>query len=73
MKKIETIIKTLKQDTNNTTDITYRKKKVCNKDIYIIYNEPLTSSDNISDFIIRSLDKINKQYKIVNRLSKIND
>lgn len=63
MKKIETIIKTLKQDTNNTTDITYRKKKVCNKDIYIIYNEPLTSSDKISDFIIRSLDKINKQYK----------
>lgn len=71
MKKIETIIKTLKQDTNNTTDITYRKKKVCNKDIYIIYNEPLTSSDKISDFIIRSLDKINKQYKKPKNLNNI--
>ena len=43
MEKIETIITSLKKDTNNTSDITYRKKKVCNKEIYIIYNEPLTS------------------------------
>ena len=71
MEKIETIITSLKKDTNNTSDITYRKKKVCNKEIYIIYNEPLTSSDKISDFIIRSLDKINKQYPKPKNLENI--
>ncbi len=59
---IENIVKKIKKETNNNNDITYRKKYVCGKTLYIIYNEPLTSSDKISDFIIRSLDKINLTY-----------
>ncbi len=59
---IENIVNKLKKDTNQNDDITYRTKYICGKKIYIIYNEPLTSSDKISDFIIRSLDKINDKY-----------
>ncbi len=60
--KLEEIILRLKKDTNHASDITYRKKIVCKKVVYLIYNEPLTSSDKISDFIVRSLDRINKTY-----------
>ena len=56
--RLEAIINTLKKDTNYSDNITYRKKNICHKVIFIIYNEPLTSSDKISDFIIRSLDRI---------------
>ena len=56
--KLENIINKIKKDTNYTTDITYRKKIIGKRNIYIIYNEPLVSSDKISDFIIRSLDRI---------------
>ena len=50
------IIERLKKDTNNTDDIIIRKMKVSKRNLYIIYIESLTSSDKISDFIIRSLD-----------------
>ena len=63
MKEIDQIVANLKKDTKESGDITYREKQVCKKKVYIIYNEPLTSSDKISDFIIRSLDHINKTYK----------
>ena len=63
MEKIDTIINRLKKDTNQVNDITYRHKYVCGNKLWIIYNEPLTSSDKISDFIIRSLDRINTKYK----------
>lgn len=52
------IITKLKKETNNLSDIIYRKKIINKKSVYIIYNEPLTSSDKISDFIIRSLTNI---------------
>ena len=70
-KFLRKIILKIKKDTNYVSDITYRKKIVCNKVIYIIYNEPLTSSDKISDFIIRSLDKINNYSTKKNSLEKI--
>lgn len=56
------IINKIKKETNNNTDIIYRKKIINNQQIYIIYSESLTSSDTISDFIIRSLDIINNKY-----------
>jgi len=56
------IIERLKKDTNNTDDIIIRKMKVSKRNLYIIYIESLTSSDKISDFVIRSLDKINLNY-----------
>ena len=64
MNDIEYIVKKLKSDTNNTDYTTYREKTVCNKKVIIIYIDPLTSSDKISDFIIRSLDRINRLYQI---------
>lgn len=57
---IENIIKKLKEETNYLEDIFYRKKIIHKQTVYIIYNEPLTSSDKISDFIIRSLNNIDK-------------
>ena len=55
---MDNIIDRLKKDTNNGDFIIYRKKRLLFKDIYIIYNETLTSSDSISNFIIRSLNNI---------------
>lgn len=71
MKDIEQIVEQIKKDTKQSDDITYRKKEVCQKVVYVIYNEPLTSSDKISDFIIRSLDRINKNYKKKEELGPI--
>ena len=65
------IVERLKKDTNNVEDITYREKVVCKKRITLIYTEPLTGSDKISDFIVRSLDKINKLNKNKNLLDAI--
>lgn len=71
MDSIDNIVNRLKKDTNNNDDITYRYKYVCGKKLWIIYNEPLTSSDKISDFIIRSLDRINDKYKNTSDLKEI--
>ena len=71
MKKIEEIVKKIQTDTNQVEDITYQKKIVLKKQIYIIYNESLTGSDKISDFIVKSLEKINKQKKKRNILETI--
>mgnify|MGYP003296435516 CR=1 FL=1 len=43
------------KETNNTDDIIIRKKIVSQKTLYIIYIESLTSSDKISDFVIKEL------------------
>ena len=58
LNNIEEIVNKLKKETNNLDDIIYREKYIDKKKIYIIYNEPLTSSNKISDFIIRSLNNI---------------
>lgn len=63
MNNIEGIVKKLKKDTNNVGDITYRVKFVNKKKVYVIYNEPLTGGDKISNFIMRSLDYINVKYE----------
>ena len=71
------VVKKLKEETNDLKDIIYRKKKMGGKYVYIIYNEPLTSSDKISDFVIRSLNNIarSRSRKLIdlmeNDLSKI--
>lgn len=71
MKNIDFIVNKLKTETNNTDYTTYREKIVCGKKIIIIYIDPLTASDKISDFIVRSLDRINKIYKKHDDLGKI--
>lgn len=61
LEDIEQIIKRLKEETNHLSDIVYRKKIIHKKTIYILYNEPLTSSDKISDFIVRSLNHMEQE------------
>lgn len=55
------IIEKFKKETNNNPFIVYREKKLKKKNIYIIFNDSLISNDKISDFVIRSLDKIDEK------------
>lgn len=71
LENTEQIIKKLKEETNQLTDIIYRKKIIQKKQVYVIYNEPLTSSDKISDFIIRSLTYIEQEKSSVSLLEQI--
>lgn len=59
---IDKIVEKLKKDTNEASDITYRMMVVNKRRVWVIYIEALTSSDKISDFIIRSLNGIDKKY-----------
>lgn len=65
------IINRIKTETNNLDNVIYRKKKILFKDIHIIYIDALIASDKISDFVIRSLNKIHiPTYKnILNRIN----
>lgn len=65
------IINNLKYKTNYDGNIIYRKKTIMFKSIYIIYNQTITSSDNISNYIIRSLNKIHipTYNNIINKIS----
>ena len=56
------IIDKLKKDTNNSSYIVYREKYISKRKIDIIYNETLSDSDKLSDFILRSLDQIDTIY-----------
>lgn len=56
------LIKKLKKDTNNSSYIIYREKYIKKTKIDIIYNETLTDSDKLSDFILKSLDYIETIY-----------
>lgn len=71
VKYMQNIINKLKKATNNNDNIIYRKKKVFYKTIYLIYNETITSSMIISDFIIRSLNNIHNPtyHNILNNIT----
>lgn len=56
------MINKLKEDTNYNNSIIYRELNINKTKIFIVYFEPLTSSVKISDFVIRSLNKIKKTY-----------
>lgn len=56
------MINKLKEDTNYNNSIIYRELNINKTKIFIVYFEPLTSSIKISDFVIRSLNKIKKTY-----------
>ena len=65
------IINRIKKETNNLDNVIYRKKKILFKEIYIIYIDALISSDKISDFVIRSLNRIHipTYNNIINKIS----
>ncbi len=71
VKYMQSIINKLKINTNNNDNIIYRKKYLLYKKIYIIYNETITSSSSISDFILRSLNYlyIPTYHNILNHIS----
>lgn len=52
------MIEKLKKDTNQVSDIIYKHIKIKNKTIIIIYSEVLTSSENISESILKNISKI---------------
>lgn len=56
------IIDKLKKDTNNSSYVIYREKYIKKHKIDIIYNETLTDTNKLSDFIFRSLDHIESIY-----------
>ena len=65
-------INRLKKETNNIDDIYYRDMSINDKKITIVFNEPLVSSQTISDFVIRSLNNIktnNIYTEITNNIS----
>ncbi len=69
----EDIVKYIKKETSNTSDITYREVSVLDETIYLVFSEPMTSSSDISDFVIRSIKDIIKANEESNKLTKINN
>lgn len=69
----EDIVKYIKKETSNTSDITYRKVEVLGEIIYLVFSEPVTSSSDISDFVIRSINNITKTNENKEKLEKIKD
>ncbi len=54
-KNIKQNIKTIKNNTKNNPDYKYKEIKLLNHKICLIYNEPLTSSDKIDNFILKNI------------------
>lgn len=71
IKVSEDIIEYIKVKTNNSKDIYFRKLDVLDEDVYIVYNECMTSTDLISNYVIRSLDEISKSDVTKKKLENI--
>ncbi len=52
------IVDKVKKDTNNASDIIYKNIKIHNQVITLIYSEVLTSGEDISNNILRTISKI---------------
>ena len=53
IKVSEDIIEYIKVKANNSKDIYFRKLDVLDEDVYIVYNECMTSTDLISNYVIK--------------------
>ncbi len=53
------LIKRIKKKTGNSCDMVFKKINVKDKEVHIIYNETLSSSSFISEYIMKSLIKLN--------------
>lgn len=65
------VIEKLKKETNNSEYIIYREKYIGKSKLDIIYNETLSDSDKLSDFVLRSLDHIESIYNEQEQLYNI--
>lgn len=54
-------IKYIKEKTGNSKDYIYKELTIKNKKIILIFNEVLTSSNDISDFVIRKIINLDKK------------
>ena len=71
---IEKIEQKIKKDFKKSPDIVFRKIKIRNKKILLIYNVTLTNSNNINEFILEKLTTLKKRItnkNIYNHLSNI--
>lgn len=71
LKTTEDIVEYIKKETSNTSDITYRKVEVLGEIMYLVFSEPVTSSSDISDFVIRSINDIVKSSENIEKIAKI--
>ena len=55
------LIKKLKKKTGLSSDYIYKKFIINKEEIYLVFNEVLTSSSMINDFILRRLTKLTKE------------
>lgn len=62
------IIKQIKKDTGTSPDIVIRTITINNQPLIIIFNETLSSSDTINDFILKSISDLIIQTKHINDL-----
>ena len=56
--EMEELIEKIKSDTGNTTDMIFRKMIIDQKPLYLVYNEVLTSSDDINNFILKNIAQV---------------
>ena len=64
-------IEIIKKDFHNSPDIVFRKIKIKNLEVLLVFNTTLTKSDNINDFILKKLTSLDKRVtrdKIYNHL-----
>ena len=62
------IINKLKKETSPSKDYIFKELEISKVNITLLFNEVLTSSDNINDFILRKLVKVSKK-----ELKKLNN
>ncbi len=49
------ILEKIKKDTGNASDLIIKKINITNHEVYLIYNEVLTSGDAINDFLLKNI------------------
>ena len=67
------VIDYIKNSTFNSSDMVYREIKVLDDVIYVVYNESMTSSSTVSDFVIRSIIGITNEDKKREKLTNISN
>lgn len=71
---LDKIIDNIKKDFHNSQDIIFRKIKLKNNNILLVFNNTLTRSDNINDFILKKLTSLKRKItrdNIYNHLENI--
>ena len=71
---LDKIIDNIRKDFHNSQDIIFRKIKLKNNNILLVFNNTLTRSDNINDFILKKLTSIKRKItrdNIYNHLENI--